>query len=31
MVLADKKLMKNWTQNIFKNDNGTEYCYILKM
>lgn len=31
MALADKKFMKNWTQNIFKNDNGTEYCYILKM
>ena len=31
MVLADKKFMKNWAQNIFKNDNGTEYCYILKI
>lgn len=31
MVLADKKFMKNQAQNIFKNDNGTEYCYILKI
>ena len=31
MVLADKKFMKNWAQNIFKNDNGAEYCYILKI